>query len=445
MSTLTRQNILSIIKSEGVRFIDLWFTDIIGIVKSVTIPATEIENVLDNGSHFDGSSIEGFARVAESDMVLWPDLNTFAILPWTPADERVARLICTVYTPTGEPFIGDPRTALIRNLQQAEAEGYTFKTGMELEFFLFPRDAQGKPIICPPADDYAAYFDMSPEKIQSIRRKMLATLAEMGIKADSVHSEIGYGQHEIDFQYSDALDTADNILTARIVIRTIARQHGLHCTFMPRPSNEFPGSGMHTHQSLHDPATGENVFVDTSDEYNLSITARRFLAGQLAHARAMCAILAPLVNSYKRLGTSFEAPTNVTWAHVNRAALIRVPSTAPGKESHTRLELRCPDPSANPYLAMLVMLAGGMDGIHNETSLAEPLEESVVPRGRPRRIAVLPTSLGEALEALREDDVIMNALGPYISDRYLEAKRQEFAAYSRQVTSWELDNYLSRF
>ncbi|RMG80102.1 MAG: glutamine synthetase, partial [Chloroflexi bacterium] len=295
MSTLTRQDILSTIKSENVRFIDLWFTDIIGIVKSVTIPATEIENVLDNGSHFDGSSIEGFARVAESDMVLWPDLNTFAILPWTPADERVARLICTVYTPTGEPFIGDPRTALIRNLQQAEAEGYAFKTGMELEFFLFPRDAQGKPIIRPPVDDYAAYFDMVPEQIQSIRRKMLATLAEMGIRADSVHSEIGYGQHEIDFQYSDALDTADNILTARIVIRTIARQYGLHCTFMPRPSNEFPGSGMHTHQSLHDPTTGENVFVDTSDEYNLSATARRFLAGQLAHARAMCAILAPLV------------------------------------------------------------------------------------------------------------------------------------------------------
>ncbi len=443
---VTPETILATVKEQDVRFIALWFTDITGIVKSVLIPATELENVLENGSHFDGSSIEGFARVAESDMVLRPDLATFTILPWLPPEEKTARLICTIYTPQGEPFIGDPRTILIRALKQAEEMGFAYKTGVELEFFLFSLDENDNPNLGF-SNDISGYFDMPEEPIRSLRRQMLATLMAAGIRVDSTQSEIGFGQHEIGFQYNHALTSADQILTARVVLKTIARQHRLLCTFMPRPLANMPGSGMHTHQSLHNTTTGENLFVDLNHEYGLSEIARYFLAGQLSHARAMSAILAPLVNSYKRLGTSFEAPVYVTWAHINRGALIRVPSTAPGKESHTRLELRCPDPSSNPYLAQAVMLHAGLDGIRNKLPLPEPMEETLLTRnrGRIRQLAVLPQSLGEALDALRQDDVILSALGPYISERYIAAKQQEVDEYNRQVTQWELDRYLRRF
>jgi len=276
---------------------------------------------------------------------------------------------------------------------------------------------------------------------------MLSALADMGIYVDSTHSEIGSGQHEIDFQYDDALRSADNVLTARIALKTIAMEYGYYCTFMPRPHADLPGSGMHTHQSLHDFESGVNLFADTVSEYGLSDTARYFLAGQLEHAPAMCAVLAPLVNSYKRLGTSFEAPVHVTWAHVNRSALIRVPSTAPGKEYHTRLELRCPDPTANPYLAMAVMLQAGLDGIRHKMPLPDPLEATLMEGmpGRMRQIAVLPHSLDAALEAVSNDDVSLSALGPYVSDRYIAAKRQECSEYNRQVTAWEINRYLGRF
>lgn len=442
----TREVVLKSVVEQDIRFIALWFTDITGVVKSVLIPATELENVIENGCHFDGSSIEGFARVAESDMVLRPDLDTFTVLPWLQPEEKTARLICAVYTPKGEPFIGDPRTILMRALKQAEEMGFAYKTGVELEFFLFPLDQNGRPIL-DVSNDIAGYFDMPEEPIRSLRRKMMATLMAMGIRVDSTQSEIGAGQHEIGFQYNHALVTADQILTTRVALKTIARQHHLLCTFMPRPLADMPGSGMHTHQSLHDIHTGQNLFLDTNHEYGLSETARYFLAGQLAHARAMSAILAPLVNSYKRLGTSFEAPVYVTWAHINRGALIRVPSTAPGKEAHTRLELRCPDPSSNPYLAQAVMLQAGLDGIRHKTSLPEPMEETLLTRnrGRMRQLSVLPQSLGEALEALRQDDVIMGALGPYISERYIAAKQQEVDEYNRQITPWELNRYLMRF
>jgi glutamine synthetase len=445
--TMTKEDIVSLIQEHKVKFLSLWFTDIIGAVKSVVVPAHQFENVVSNGVHFDGSSIEGFARVAESDMVLVPDLNTFVILPWNNTDEeRSARLICTVHTPQGEPFIGDPRNALIRALHAAEAMGFEFKTGMELEFFLFYVDAYGKPVLDAPQDT-AGYFDHADEKAQIVRRKMVSSLLNMGIQVDSAHSETGHGQHEIDFQYSHALVSADHVLSTRVTLKTIAEQNGLHCTFMPRPVANMPGSGMHTHQSLHDCQSGENLFVDLRHEYNLSEIAQQFLAGQLAHARAMVAVLAPLVNSYKRLGTSFEAPVYITWAHINRGALIRVPSTAPGKEFHTRLELRCPDPSANPYLAKAVMLTAGLDGIRQKMQLPDPLEETLLTRnrGRLRQVGVLPTSLEEALEALAADDVIMNALGPYISDRYIAAKQQEVDAYNKQITQWELDRYLGRY
>ncbi|MBI5666622.1 MAG: type I glutamate--ammonia ligase [Chloroflexi bacterium] len=442
----TKEAILAAVDEHGVRFVDLWFTDITGMVKSVTVPTSKLPEVLDDGSHFDGSSIEGFARVAESDMVLVPDLDTFTILPWDPHDERTACLICTVHTLQGDPFIGDPRNVLMRALKQAAEMGFAYNTGVELEFFLF-RGENGQGFTPRLPQDEASYFDMSTDMSQSIRRQMLATLAQMNIGVDSTHHEIGSGQHEIDFRYDEALAQADKILMARVALKAVARRHNLHCTFMPRPDENLPGSGMHTHQSLHDLNTGQNVFADSSDQYGLSEVARYFLAGQLAHARAMCAVLAPLVNSYKRLGTSFEAPVNVTWAHINRAALIRVPHISAGKEAHTRLELRCPDPSANPYLASAVMLMAGLDGIRQQMPLPDPLEETLVrqERTRLRQLEVLPTSLGEALDALSQDDVILSALGAYVSDRYIAAKRQEFDAYNQQVTPWELERYLLRY
>lgn len=442
----SKENILAAIEQEQVRFIDLWFTDIMGMVKSITIPAREIESVIERGAHFDGSAIDGFARVAESDMVLLPDLDTFSLMPSEDHGQRTARLICSIHTPQGDPFIGDPRNALLRVLKQARDMGFSYKTGMEMEFFLFKLDGQGKPVTRLPNDE-GGYFDMSNTPARVLRREMMAMLETMGIVVDSSHSEIGMGQHEIDFAYAPALTTADQIVTARVALKTIAGQHGLHCTFMPRPCADMPGSGMHTHQSLHRTQDDQNVFVDGDHEYRLSDTARYFLAGQLCHARAMCAVLAPLVNSYKRLGTSFEAPVYVTWAHINRAALIRVPGVTAGQESHTRLELRCPDPSANPYLASAVMLAAGLDGIRQQMTLPEPLEETLLMqnRGRLRSVEMLPTSLGEAIDALEQSDVILAALGPYISDRYLAAKKAEFADYNQQVTAWEVERYMGRY
>lgn len=444
----SRDAVLAAMDEHQVEFVALWFTDITGLVKSVTIPRKRLQAVIDEGIHFDGSSIEGFARVAESDMILMPDLDTFTVLPWDSGDTRTARLICNVRTPESATFIGDPRAALIAVLKEAREMGFRYKTGIELEFFLFRDDdefslSQMKP------HDSSSYFDMSTDLSHVIRRRMMLMLEQLGMGVDSAHHEIGSGQHEIDFDYNEALTTADQVLTSRVALKTIAQRMNLHCTFMPRPSMSLPGSGMHTHQSLHNFETDANVFADTSHEYGLSETARWFLAGQLTHARAMCAVLAPLVNSYKRIGVSFEAPIYVTWAHVNRAgsALIRVPHIAPGREEHTRLEIRCPDPSANPYLASAVMLAAGLDGIRQKLDLTAALEETLLrqDRGRMRQVEMLPTSLGEALDTLAQDDVILAALGPYISDRYVAAKRQELDDYNRQVTPWEIDRYLQRF
>lgn len=424
----------------NIQFIELWYTDILGAVKSVMIPASRIENALQHGVHFDGSSLDGFARVAESDMELMPDPNTFAILPWTSESNRTARLICNVHTTQGDPFIGDPRQALIRVLKQAEEMGFSFMTGMEMEFFLF------KDTACQSADD-ATYFDMPTDQIQHVQRQMIQTLTDMGIGVHSHHSEIGQGQHEFELAYDHALRMADNILTARVALKTVARHHNMIATFMPRPCAGQPGSGLHTHQSLHLIRNGQNIFYDANHEYGLSETARLFMAGQLQHARAMTAILAPLVNSYKRLGKSFEAPVYISWARINRAALIRIPSIQPGMEDHTRLELRCPDPSSNPYLAAAVMLKAGLDGIKNHTPLPDPLEETLLShrKARMRQVDLLPDTLGEALAALREDDVILSALGPYISDRFIEAKQQEFDDYNQHITRWELDRYLNRY
>jgi glutamine synthetase len=441
----TTDAILSQIEDQQIEFVDLWFTDITGMVKSVTVPSSEVRRVIEHGSHFDGSSIEGFARVAESDMMLVPDVNTFTVLPWD-HNHHTARLICNVDTLRGEPFIGDPRNVLIKALRQAEEMGFSYKTGMELEFFLF-RAGENRSLLPLLPIDQTSYFDFSSDPVKPVIREMVSVLTQMGIEVDSTHHENGAGQHEIDFRYDHALASADRILTARVALKSVAHRHNLHCTFMPRPDSNLPGSGMHTHQSLHDLSSDSNVFVDTNDQYGLSKTARYFLAGQLQHARAMCAVLAPLVNSYKRLGTSFEAPVYVTWAHINRGALIRVPHISPGRESHTRLELRCPDPSSNPYLATAVMLMAGLDGIRQQLELPEPVEETLVRRDRSRlrMLEMLPTSLGEALDVLGQDDVILSALGQYISDRYQAVKRQEFEEYNRQITAWEIDRYITRY
>lgn len=445
---VTQEDVLHALDEHHVKFVVLWFTDITGIVKNVTIPRHRVERIFEHGLSFDGSSIEGFARIAESDMVLKPDLSTFAVLPWEGADVSSARLICTVCTPQGDPFIGDPRNALQRVLKHAAEMGYSFKTGVELEFFLFRNDKEKPQFPLTPHDE-SSYFDISNDFSHGIRRKMVDTLTSLGISVDSAHHEIGFGQHEVDLEYTDALTCADNVLTARVALRTVAQHSQLYCTFMPRPAAMLPGSGMHTHQSLHDIQTDSNVFANPDHEYGLSDTARYFLAGQLAHARAMCAVLAPLVNSYKRIGVSFEAPMYAAWGHVNRggAAAIRVPHIVPGQEAHTRLEIRCPDPSANPYLAFTVMLAAGLDGIEQRMTLPDAMEESLVrqERSRLRQRQTLPFSLGEALDALEQDDVITGALGPYISDRYLDAKRQELDDYNRQVTAWELERYITRF
>jgi glutamine synthetase len=445
---MSKEELLATIEEQGIAFIVLWFTDITGSVKSVTVPVSKIGDVIDDGMHFDGSSLEGFARVAESDMVLMPDLSTYAVLPWDVPEERTARLICNVLTPNGDPFIGDPRNVLIKTLREAEQMGFSFKTGMELEFFLFRSDKERGMFPLTPYDD-ASYFDISSDFAQSIRRKMISTLNALGIRVDSAHHEIGSGQYELDLDYNHALVSADQLLTARVALRTAAQRNHLHCTFMPRPSARLPGSGMHTHQSLHDFTTDENVFANVNHEYGLSETARFFLAGLLCHARAMCAVLAPLINSYKRLAVSFEAPKYVTWAHVNRAgaALIRIPHIAPGKEAHTRLELRCPDPSSNPYLAIAVMLAAGLDGIRQRMPLPDASEETLLrqDRSRMRQFETLPSSLEEALDALEQDDVILSALGAYIGDRYVALKRQELEDYHRQVTPWELKRYISRY
>lgn len=436
--------ILARVKEEHVRFIELWFADIMGVVKAITISEQDLPSVLVNGAHFDGSSVEGFARVAESDMILQPDLATFVILPWS-MPHRTARLICNVHNLKGDPFIGDPRYALLRVMRQAAEQDLRYKTGIELEFFLF--QAQGDHALLPLQPvEAGGYFDLAGQRARGVLNEMAEMLHQLGISVDTTHNENGAGQFEIDLSYDDALTSADKVMTARIVMKAVAQQRGLHCTFMPRPDASLPGSGMHTHQSLHTLDGEQNVFYDGGDKYGLSATARYFLAGQLAHARGMCAILAPLVNSYKRLGKSFEAPVNVTWAHINRAALIRVPYISAGREMHTRLELRCPDPSSNPYLACAVMLAAGLDGIQSKMPLPDPHEEMLIGKPqRPWQLEMLPLSLAEALDALQQDDVVLGALGPFISDRYLAAKRQEYDTYSRQVTSWEVESYLNRY
>jgi len=437
-------------RESGIRFVQLQFTDIIGHVKAVTIPIHRLEDSVRHGTWFDGSSIEGFTRIAESDQYLMPDMNTFAEIPWQKGSgpRGTARVICDVFTPNGEPFAGDPRFILRRQVERAKKLGYIVHTGPELEFFLFRRDENGE--IKPLPHDQAGYFDFSTDLAQEIRQDMVDALEAFGIRVEAAHHEVAVGQHEIDFEYSDALQTADNAITFKFALKAIAQQHGLYATFMPKPIHGINGSGMHTHQSLYSITDSRNAFADGDNAYGLSDTARSYMAGILAHARGMSAVLAPLVNSYKRLVPGYEAPTYLTWGRTNRSALIRVPKVSPGKSIEgTRAEVRCPDPSSNTYLAFAVMIAAGLDGLERGLTLGEPVEESLFEMDAAtiasKGIRELPGTLGEAIDELEKDSVVREALGDHVYSHFVEAKRAEWDEYRTQVSQWEVERYLDQF
>ena len=437
-------------KSKGVRFVQLQFTDIIGHVKAVTIPIHQLEGSVKHGTWFDGSSIEGFTRIAESDQYLMPDMRTFAEIPWQRGDgpRGTARVICDVFTPRGEPFVGDPRYVLRRQVDRARKLGYIVNMGPELEFFLFRRDEDGK--VAPLPHDLAGYFDFSTDLAGEVRQDMVDALEAFGIRVEAAHHEVAAGQHEIDFEYADAIQTADNALTFKFTLKAIAQQHGLYATFMPKPIHGINGSGMHTHQSLFSIAESRNAFADADSSYGLSPLAKSYMAGILAHARGMIAVLAPLVNSYKRLVPGYEAPTYLTWGRTNRSALIRVPMVSPGKSIEgTRVEVRCPDPSSNTYLAFAAMVAAGLDGVEKGLTLSEPVEESLFEMDAAtiaaKSIKELPGTLGEALEELSRDEVVREALGDHVYNHFVEAKRAEWDEYRTQVSDWEVERYLEEF
>lgn len=435
---MTREEVLEIVKRENVSFIRLQFTDINGVVKNVEIPSAELPEVIDSGMLFDGSSIEGFVRIEESDMYLVPDLSTFAILPWTKDGVKSARIICDVYTPDGKPFEGDPRYRLKLVAREAEEMGFKAYAGPEMEFFIVPMK-DGNPVF--EYLDSGSYFDLLPLSVaERVRRDVAVALFQMGINIEASHHEVAPSQHEIDFRYDEIVKTADNAQTVKLVIKTMAIFHGLYATFMPKPFYGVNGSGMHTHMSLF--KDGENAFYDPNDELGLSDTLRKFVAGLLHHAREITAITNPTVNSYKRLVPGYEAPVNVAWSVGNRSALIRVPK-ARGKG--TRIEYRAPDPSANTYLAFAVMLAAGLDGIKKNMTPPPPIEENIYRMSTEDRekygIVSLPGNLKEALDLMKDSELVRKVLGDHIFEKFIEAKEDEWKEFSRVVTEWERRKY----
>jgi len=432
-------------KEDNVKLIELQFTDINGSIKSVTIPIEKFPESLEKGLWFDGSSVEGFTRICESDMFLKPDSNSYAILPWE-TEATTARLFCDVYTPDGTPFEGDPRYILKRAIKNANDMNLVFNVGPELEFFLFkPKNNDGK--VEPTPHDVGSYFDFSPRDLAgNVRRDIMFTLEKMGLSIEMSHHEVAPGQHEIDFKYAEALKTAENALTFKQVVKSIAHKYDLYATFMPKPIFGMCGSGMHCHQSLFDINTRKNIFFDENDQYKLSKEAKYFIAGQLQHVRAMSAILSPTVNSYKRLVPGYEAPVYICWGQKNRSALIRVPRYSPGREKATRVELRCPDPSNNPYLAFAAMLEAGMDGMRRKTAPPNPVEENVYEFDKAelayRNIDTLPGSLGEAINELKKNALMEKTLGTHTYQVYIHSKTSEWDEYRMQVTEWEQKKYL---
>jgi glutamine synthetase len=442
---MNKDDLLKRVVEDEVKFISLQFTDVVGAVKSVDIPQYQLENALEDGVWFDGSSVEGFSRIQESDMHLILDPDTYAVLPWSPEGLRRARVFCDIFLPDGTPFIGDPRGALKRILKVIEGKGWRFFVGPEPEFFLYKRNGPNQ--IHPVPHDVGSYFDFSADdEAVRVRTELMHALTSMGLEVEAGHHEVALGQHEINFHFADALRTADNVLTLKYTVKAIAAKHNLIASFMPKPIFGDNGSGMHVHQSLYD-KEGNNLFFDPEGDYFLSELGRNFIAGQLSHARALSAILSPTVNSYKRLVPGYEAPVYVGWAQINRSALIRLPSSSPDKPSQTRAELRCPDPSANPYLAFTAMLAAALDGIEKGSHCPEPLNNINVyelseEERKEMKIDQLPGSLAEALTELEKDTVIKEALGPVIYDVFTRAKWSEWGEYSTRVTDWEIERYL---
>jgi glutamine synthetase len=442
MKQYTKKDILRLVEEEDVEFIRLQFTDMFGNFKNVAVTTSQLEKVLDNKYMFDGSAIEGFVRIEESDMYLHPDLNTFEIFPWRPQQGKVARFICDVYRTNGTPFEGDPRYILKRVLQEAQELGYTFHVGPECEFFLFDIGENGLPTT--KTEEKGGYFDVGPmDAGENARREMVLTLEEMGFEVEASHHEVAPAQHEIDFHYEDGLITADNIMTLRMAVRTIARRHGMHATFMPKPKSGVDGSRMHVNMSLE--KDGKNCFYDSNDKLGLSEVAYQFIAGLMHHVPSMTAITNPLVNSYKRLVPGYEAPVHIAWSLVNRSPLIRIPD---GREERTRVELRSPDSATNPYLALAVCLAAGLDGIKKKMSPPEGVDKNIFSMSDQERLAMgirnLPGSLGEALDELEKSEFMREVLGSHAFHTYIRAKRAEWSQYRTQVSEWEIDQYLNR-
>lgn len=441
------KDLLKRVEEDRVKFIALQFTDVTGSVKSVDIPAARLVDALKDGIWFDGSSVEGFARIQESDMRLVLDPDTYAVLPWSPVDIRRGRIFCDIYQPDGTPFPGDPRAMLKVLLAEIEKRGWTYNVGPEPEFFLFRRN--GPDAIHPVPHDVGGYFDFSAvDDAVRVRTELMDALLGMGLDVEMGHHEVALGQHEIDFRYADALRAADNILTLKYTVKAIAAQHGLVASFMPKPIFGINGSGMHCHQSLFD-QNGKNLFYDANDEVHLSPLAYGFIAGQLKHAKALAAVVAPTVNSYKRLVPGYEAPVYIGWAQINRSALIRIPYYTPGRDSSIRAELRFPDPSANPYLALTVMLAAALDGIDSQLACPQPLNHVNVyhlsaEERAARDIGELPGSLAEALRELENDTFLKEALSPQIFEAFMRAKWSEVDDYRMRVTDWELERYLEK-
>ncbi len=440
MSDKKKEEVLKKVKEQKVKFIRLWFTDVLGYLKSFAITPEELEGAMEEGMGFDGSSIEGFARIEESDMVAMPDPDTFCLLPWRPREEPVARMVCDVLNPDGTPYIGDPRYALKRALAEAAEAGYKLYLGPELEFFYF-KNAEPDP---QPLDS-GGYFDLTPLDVASdLRRDTIKALQEMGIKVEYSHHEVAPSQHEIDLRYMDGLAMADTVMTYRLTVKEVAMQHGVYATFMPKPIFGQNGSGMHTHQSLF--KNGDNAFFDGNDPYNLSKEGKAYIAGLLTHAREICLVIAQWVNSYKRLVPGYEAPVYISWARRNRSALVRVPMYKPGKAGATRAELRCPDPACNPYLAFASMLAAGLKGIKEGYELPEPVEEDIfklTPAEREKKtIEALPGSLGEAIAETEKSELVKQALGEHIFGKFIENKKIEWDMYRTHVSRYELEKYL---
>ena len=444
MSRYTKDDIFRMVEEEDVEFIRLQFTDIFGTLKNIAITSSQLEKALDNKCMFDGSSVEGFVRIEESDMYLYPDYDTFEIFPWRPQQGKVARLICDVHTPDGKPFEGDPRWILKKTIKEANEMGYRFDVGPECEFFLFHTDDNGLPTTL--SHEKAGYFDLGPNDLgENIRRDMVLTLEEMGFEIEASHHEVAPAQHEIDFKYDEVLKTADNIQTFKMTVKTIAKRHGLYATFMPKPKFGISGSGMHINMSL---ATeeGKNIFADEKGKIGLSDDAYHFIAGIMKHARGMSAITNPLVNSYKRLVPGYEAPVYIAWSAKNRSPLIRIPAS---RGNGTRVELRNPDPTANPYLVLALCLAAGLDGIKNKIEVPESVDcniyEMTPGERRAAGIENMPADLKEAVDCLVADEFLCSVLGEHITTKYVEAKMKEWENYTTRVSQWEIDEYLYKY